>query len=293
MQQKEEAVTQGFLQKKNVYLRPIIRGGKMITDPTHVAYFQYEGASTWFQLPKTERGALANPFNSDEERKFFEKELDLDLNIHKKQDNFWKTFFVKVKKDFTLMHDGYKFNLADPMDNLRYRVTKLQEMVAPDWEHRYSRGEYKFALVEEGYEEEKERDSTSKLIEAYTHFGEVKGSATKMSDILGVYFMEKKEFKTVPIDADKEFLQKELGRVIKDETDLFLKIISDPKSKVKNTILQGIKAGAIEKEARNKYNIPGEGVSYTYDELVTYLSEAEEIKSDVYLKLIAQNKINK
>ena len=289
----ERAYQEGYLQKKSVFLKPVIRGGKMITSPTHVAYFQYDGASNWFQLPTSAKGALANPFRNDEERRYFEQELDLDLNVHKKTDNFWHTFFVKVKKDYNLMHDGYKFDLSDPMDNLRHRVTKLQEMVAPDWDSRYNRGEYRFALVDEGYEEEKEMDQTSKLTDAYMYFGEIRGSITKMSDVLGIYFMEKKELKFVPTDADKEFLQKELSRIVADETELFIKIIRDPKTKVKHLILNAIKAGAITKETRNKYTIVGEGVSYTFDELVTYLTDAEEIKSDVFLKLIAQTKINK
>jgi hypothetical protein len=290
---KEEAFRKGYLQNKKVYLKPVVRGGKMITSPTHVAYFQYEGAGNWFQLPVNGRGALINPFDNEEEKEFFEKTLDVDLNVNKKKDNFWHTFFVKVIKDYNLMHDGYVFNLSDPMDNLRYRVTKLQPFVAPDWEHRTSRGEYRFALVEEGYAEEKEQTDTNKTIEAYTYLGSIQNSLRQMKDFLGVYYMEKKDMKMVPEDADKDWLKKEVKKVIDEEVDLALKIMNDPQAKIKNLVLQGIRAGAIIKSARNKYDIPGEGTSYTYDELVGYLTNAEEIKADVYLKIAAQIKVSK
>jgi hypothetical protein len=100
MTTKAEALQKGYLQNKKVYLKPVIRGGKMITAPEHVAYFQYEGAANWFQLPKNSLGVLINPFVDEEEKGFFEKTLDLDLNVHKKKDNFWHTFFVKVIKDY-------------------------------------------------------------------------------------------------------------------------------------------------------------------------------------------------
>lgn len=191
------------------------------------------------------------------------------------------------------MHAGYTFHLNDPLDNLRWRVMKLQSIVAPSWEERYKRGEYRFALVDEGYEAETEQTTTNKTIEAYTYLGSVQNSISQMKDFMGVYYLEKKEMKFVPEDADKEWLRKEIKKVIEQELELSLKIINDPSSKIKNFILQGLRAGAIIKTARNKYDVPGEGVSYTYEELVDYLTRAEEIKADVYLKMSAQIKMNK
>jgi hypothetical protein len=286
-----EAFDKGYLQKKKVFLKPVPRGGKLVKSPEHVAYFQIEGAKNWFQLPKAERGGYANPFPlGDEEKQFFEKELDIDLSIHKKKDNFWHTFFVKVIKDYNLMHEGYKFDLSDPMDNLRYRVTKMQAFVAPSWEDRFNKGEYKFALVDEGYEEAQELDAGAKMAEAYTKYGEIRNSIPKLKNILGVYFLEKNEMKFVPEDASLEFLQKEVNKVVKDETDLFIKIVNDPASKIKTLINSSIRAGSIIKEARNKYMVVGENVSYSYKELVNYLAGAEKTKEDIYLKLVAQAK---
>jgi len=285
----EVAFQKGYLEKKKIHLKPVPKGGKMISSPAHIAYFQMEGASNWFQLPKdANKGTLVNPFESEEEKEFFEDILDVNLSVHRKQDNFWNTFFVKVKKDYNLMHDGYVFDLSDPWDNLRYRVTKLQSFVAPSWDERFSRGEYKFALVDEGFEEAKAAEKTDKMTEAFMKYGEVRTSVSKMSDILGVYFLEKHKMDQVPEDASKEWLQKELYKIVQDENELFLQIANDPESKIKNLIVGGIRVGAVIKEARNKYTLPGEGTSYTYKELVDYLSGAEKLKEDVYLKLVAQ-----
>jgi len=290
---KEEAFNKGYLQNKKVFLKPVIRGGKMIKSPDHVAYFQYEGANNWFQLARTSRNTLVDPFVNDEEKKFFEKTLDIDLNIHKKKDNFWATFFVKIVKDWNLMHTGYEFNLSDPMDVLRFKVMQHEPTVAPDWEHRFAKGEYRFALVEEDYEERVETDTTKKLVSAYTFLGTLKGSATRMNEFLGTFLMETKSTKQVPADASKEWLSKEIKKAIDSDIDTVLRLIDDKDASIKHLILKGIRAGAIIKESRNNYNIPGEGVSYMLDELVKYLKDAEKTKSDLYLKLIARVKIDK
>jgi len=290
---KEEAFNKGYLRNKKVFLKPVIRGGKMIKSADHVAYFQYEGANNWFQLARTSRNALVDPFVNDEEKRFFESELDLDLNIHKKKDNFWTTFFVKVVKDWNLMHVGYEFDLSDPMDVLRFKVMQHEPTVAPNWDKKFARGEYRFALVEEDYEEKVATDATQKLISAYTFLGTIKNSATKMKEFLGVYLMETKSTKQVPNDASKEWLAKELKKVIDADLNIMLKLMDDKESSIKHLILKGIKVGAIIKEGRNQYNVPGEGVSYMLDELVVYLKNAEKTKSDLYLKLIAQIRLDK
>lgn len=285
---KEEAFKKGYLKHKKIYLKPILRGGKMVKDLKHIAFFQIEGGKNWFQLPQREdgHGELINPFSSEEERNFFEQILDLNLSPYGEK-TFWHKFFVKVTKDYSLMSKGHVFDLSDPMDVLRYKVAKFQNFVSPDWDHAYSRPEYRFALVDEDYETQREVDSSEQLIEAYTYFGTIKNSSPKMKDFLGMYFNEKREMKFVPVDADKEWLKKEIKKIIDEDIATVLKIIEDQNAPIKLLILNAMRAGAIEKEARNKYKIKGEGVSYTYEELVDYLKTAESVKDDVYLKLVA------
>lgn len=291
---KQEAFEKGYLKNKKIKLKPVIRGGQMVNDKAHVNFFQYEGASNWFQLPVDDRNQLVNPFQSDEEKEFFEAQLDTDLNIHAEvSKNFWRKTFVKVIKDYNLMHDGYIFDLSDPMDVLRYKITKEHPNVAPSLENQYAKPSYRFALVDEEVEEEKKAANTQDVTDAYIHFGEIRNSAPKMRDFLGMYFNEKNEFKFVPADADKQWLQKEIKDIIETDLKTFLQLKDDEDAPTKLLILQGIKAGSIVKEGRNKYTILGEGVHYTYQELIAYLKGAAETKEDVYLKLKAQIKVTK
>lgn len=290
---KSEAIQRRYLENKKVYLKPVVRGGGMIKDPDHVAYFQIEGGNNWFQLPLGDRGEFIDPFDSEDERLFFEKELDVDLSVHKSKDNFWNTFFVKVVKDYKLMHQGAEFDLSKPLDMLRYKVLKLNHSIAPSWDTRTNRAEYRFALVDEDYEEAKGVSESNKLIEAYTYFGGIKNSPVKMRDFLGMYLMEKKQTKAVPETAEKEWLQKEIQSIIETDIDVVLKMIADEDAPIKLFILKGIRSGAIVKESRNTYKIVGEDVAMNYEEIVGYLKQAEEVKADVYLKIAARNEIGK
>ena len=191
------------------------------------------------------------------------------------------------------MHDGYVFDLSDPMDVIRYKITKYQDFIAPSLEKQFARPAYRFALVDEEHEEERQAANTQDVTDAYIHFGEIRNSAPKMRDFLGMYFNEKNEFKFVPVDAEKQWLQKEIKAIIETDLVTFLKLRNDENASTKLLILRGIRAGSIAKEGRNKYNLLGEGVTYTYQELIDYLKGAADTKEDVFLKLVAQIKVSK
>ena len=290
----EEGFEKGYLQRKIVYLKPVPRKGKLIESSTHVSYFQYEGASNWMALAKNNMGSYVNPFKSEEEREFFEERLGgTKLGIHVKEDNFWNRFYVKVKKDWVLMNKGYEFDLSDPLSNLRWRVLKNHPQIAPSWEQRFNRGEFRFALVDENYEIAKESNATTKLIRAYTYFGGIESSKQKMSDLLGMYLLETKSSKELPSDSSIEFLRKEVKKIIESDINKVIELIEDSNSKIKLFILRGLRANAIIKEGRNSYVVPGEGVKYMYNELVDYLAAAKENTDDIYLKIEAIIKMKK
>jgi hypothetical protein len=238
------------------------------------------------QLPKTITGTYVNPFESEEEREFFEERLGgRNLNIHTETNNYWDKFYVKVTKDWQLMNTGYEYNLADPLDNLRYRVLKNNPLVAQSWEERFNRGEYRFALVNEDYEIQKESSATDLLTKAWTHFGSIQNSKQKLAEFLGIYMLETKSLKEVAVDSSIDFLRKEVKKYIESDIATIVRLATDEKATVKLFILNALRANAITKKGRNSYNIPGEGVDYMYNELVDYLADAKEITSDVYLKI--------
>lgn len=288
-----DPIKEGYLEDKIVYLKPSPRSGKMIKSPSHVGYFMYEGATINFVLPVNSRGSLVDPFKSREEREFFEKELGVDLNIHKKTDNFWNTFRVKFLKNPISMYDGEKFNLADPMDNLRVRVLRLSPDVAPSWEERFKSPVYRFALVEDDYEENKAAVEAQKLQEIWKYFGSVSNNWTKMYEFVSVYLATKKAVATVPSDATKEWLIKEMTHIIENDQDGYLKIVKDKDFEIKAFILNAVSVGAIEKTGVNKYVIPGESTSWSLNDFVAYMTQLKEDSDDVYLKIKAQLNLKK
>lgn len=289
---REEAIGKGFLLKKKVYLKPVARQGKMVNDPAHTAFFMYDGAFIGFVLPsERNRPVLANPFSSTEEKEYFERELDVDLNPYKKQDNFWKTFKVKFQKSPATMHNGVELDLADPIDNLRWKVLKLCPEVAPSWEERERRPGYRFALVDEDYEGEKAGSELDLIEEMFTFYGTIKKSPVKMRDFLEIYFMTAKKLKEVPDDADALFMQKELKVVMETDKLGFLEVSRDENYAMKLMISKAIRRGAIEKKGVNRYDIVGDTTNWSLIELVNYLKNLKETTDDVYLKLEAQTKM--
>jgi len=289
---REEAIKKGFLKNKVVYLKPVPRKGKMINDPAHSAYFMHDVAFVYFVLPsERDRPVLKNPFDSTEEKEYFEKELDVDLNPYKRQENFWNSFRVKFQKTPMSMHNGLKLDLSDPIDSLRWRVLRLCPEVSPDWEMRERKPSYRFALVDSDYEDIKAGSELDLIEEMFTFYGEIKNSPVKMRSFLEVYFMTNKKLQEVPDEADKAFLQREI-KVAMEDKDGFLKTSRDENYDLKLLILKAIKRGAIEKKGVNRYDIIGDTSNWTLVELVNYLKKLKETTDDVYLKLEAQTKMS-
>ena len=285
---KELGLEKGFLQNKKIWLKPIPRGGKMITDPNHRGYFMWEGASKSFCLALDKRNELVTPFKTEAEQRFFSEILDLDLNVYKKKENFWHSFYVVITKDHKLMTEGVEFDLSDPMDNLRVRVLKQQREIAPSWDDRFGSMAYKFAFVDEDYEEKTSTIEMDVMEAIWTYWGEIKTSAKKMKEFLGIYHMEKKSLKVVPQDATKEFLSSEIKKIIDSDKETAYKIIKDEDSAIKLMILRAMVAGAITKEGVGTFSIVGDGEKYGYADFIGHLKFLKETTDPLYQKIEAQ-----
>jgi len=285
----EYGISKGYLQKKKLYLKPIPRGNKMISDPKHSGYFMWEGASKHFCLLANKYGMLINPFSSEDEERFFSEILDIDLNIYKKDTNFWHDFYVKITKDHNLMANGIPYDLSDPMDNIRIRILKQQKEVAPSWEERFSHIEYRFAFVEEDYEEIVHNKEMDMMETIWTYWGEVKSSVKKMRDFLAIYWMTKRTLKDVPADATKEFLTSEIKKLIDSDKEGVYAVINDPDLQVKNFIAKGIRVGAIMKEGVGTYYTVGnEDSKYNLAEFIAHIKFLKDSTDPIYLKMEAQ-----
>jgi hypothetical protein len=236
-----------FLEDRKVKLIAVPRAGAMINDPDHIGYFMYNDTKKSFCLPKSISRRTLYPLLNEAEKEFFEKKLDLDLNIYKKEDNFWHTFRVEVTKDDGFMKNGYTFDLSDPMDNLKVRLLRIQEEVAPSWEERFDRGEYKFALVDVGHEDVMRVSKATKNEKAYKHLSKISGSADLLYDFLSIYSLQNPKAKRPSAEATRDSLYSQAQELIENDIKGFLEISEDEDYDIKLLVHRAIGVGAINK----------------------------------------------
>lgn len=277
-----------FLEKRKVSLRPVVKPGGM-NPAGHDGHFMYTGTEVHFVLPYNIKKGRLETILTREEQKFFEEELNEDLSIHNKVDNYWHSFTVKIRKDDKLMEEGYEMDLSDPIDNLRWRLLKIQPHVAPSWDERYDRGEYTFVLVSEDEMTDTRALIADKRKDAYMFLGKVENSPKKMRDFLRVYGKRPSQNATV------NFLKGEIDKLIEnpDTIDSVIKIISDSDYEMKLFIEDAIDAGSIIKKGRKYYLQGGDAINENDPSLDGTLKQLKEYKrdtDDIYLRIDNQIK---
>ncbi len=289
---REEALEKGFLKQKTVYLKLIPKANALTSDPKHVAYGGFDGSIREYTIGVDKSGRMINPFSSDEERKYFESVVNANLNVYDTNNTFWEQYTYRIIKDPSIIKVGIKFDLSDPADMLDYKVLLTNKRLVCSSIDEYKRNPnpfYELVFVDEDYEESKvsqELDINKKI---YMFYGKIEDSPTKMMDFLNVYFIENRMTKQATESMSKETLQAEIGKIINEDRDGFLKIMSDPDYEMKIFVLKGIKAGAIIKEGFS-YKITGEDRVFTLGELVSFLNMLKKEKDILYGKIDAQIK---
>lgn len=278
--------TKSYLQDRKVILKPIVKQGGM-NPKGHDGEFMYTGTEVDFVLPyNINKGRLESILTPDEQ-KYFEELLDEDLSIHKKVDNYWYKFGIKVRKDDNLMQRGYELDLNDPIDYLRWKLLQVQPIVAPSWEARNDKGEYRFALVDEAQLNEAKSQRADRKKEAYMFLGSIENSRSKMYDFLRV--MGKKPSPT----ATPEFLKGAIDDLIENPKTLseVLAVIHDENYDMKLFVEDAVEVGAIEKRQR-KYYLPGgdpiNPADPTLNGTIAVLKEYKRDTDDIYLKILTQ-----
>lgn len=288
---KEQGIKKGFLQDRKLILKPVTRSYPLINDKKdHVLYFMQDGATRFYVLPKNSYNEFINIFSSEEEMKFFEEILGLDLNFNKRDGNFWEKFVVKITKNVTLMDGKIGFNLADPMDNIRARILKLYPDVTEGWENRYEKPKSKFCLVDADYKHLENNKEMDMMETIWTYRGEIKNSPKKLRDFLTVYYLAKKSSKTVPSDFTVEQLNNEIKRIIDEDKSFVHSLITDEDKDIKLFISRGVRCGAIERKGITGYVIPGDIKEYTFGDLVKYLKILKDATDVTYVKIDTQIK---
>lgn len=288
---KQEGLEKGYLQDKEVLVKPVPRHYPMIqNNKNHVLYFMQDGASEFFYLPRNSHNQFAKIFKDEEEMKYFSEMTGLDLNINKNIDNYWETFPVKITKDQELMGKGKKFDLSDPLDNIRIRILKMYKEVVEGWNNKYSNPRSKFCIVDSDFEEVQSNKDMDILEIIWTKWGEMKSSVKKMRDFLIIYHMVKKSTKLVPEDWGKDTLSAEIKKVIDKDKETVYSIISDEDADMKLFVSKAVQCGAIERRGVTGYVVVGEDEQRTLPEMVKYLKTLKETTDPTFMKIDTQIK---
>lgn len=283
---REEAIKQGILKNKIVYLKPIKKGGKMISDPKHIGYFMFNDAFKIYPLPRNPKTGSYTPILNDKELKFFSEALQQDLSFTKKVDNFWDKYSVRIVKNDTLMNIGIAFDLSDPYSNLDYRIMKSLKVTAPSFKEAKDNPSYIWYLAEENEELAVKAKETAKTQEVWTYLGSIMNNKKKMIDLLSVYFAEKSRENEVDINNTIEWFIEEVGKVATNDPEFMLSCKKEEDYEFKALITNAVRAGAIKKPKRNTYELEGDSNKYDFLGLVKLLKKLKDETDDDYLRII-------
>jgi hypothetical protein len=252
-----------------IKVKPIAKAvNPLVQDPEHEAYFLFGTSTRDYCLPVDRQNNLINPFSSKEEQEWLEDTLDVDLNIYKTKDNYWRTFKVSLGKS------DKRLDLSNPKDYLEYLVLKANKLyVAPDGKSQRKRATYRYALVEENFEVKSTANKANKRVSAYKFLGKLEEDRNDMLNFLKVYG------KKVSNVSKTDFLVQELEKLIIEDIDGFLAVAEDKENyEIKLLIANGVEAGAIKKD-RRKYFLPGGDPLCAEGDVPTLANAVEYLKA--------------
>ena len=231
---EKEIKTTFQLPQKQIMVVPIRRKGGWLPDG-HAASFLHNQAYWDFTVKENPgTGSFVDPLTK-EEREFFESDASGlafkkgDLNVHKKEDNYWNDVRVKLR------------------DEVKPLLLTNTETIAPSAAEKFKKGTYKFAIVEEGHNDEERVTAASNKKDAYKFFGKIDHSVEKMKDFLSVYYTMKPGGKQVAPNAKQKFLISEIEKIVDADLSTFLKLSKDPNYDKKVLVHSALKARAIKR----------------------------------------------
>ena len=227
------------LKNERVIVRRLLKEGK-ITNPKHVLYGGMAlGAFHTFTVPMLRNGQLVDVLTK-QEKDYLEEVMGLETNalsVHRKVDNFWSNYQVKLGKEDTYL------DLSIPEDYIKYKVLlNNTEQIAPNLDAVTLRPKetYEYVLLHESEEAKANKKRVNKNIEAYKILGKIEGDRDKLRTIVEIA-TSRPQHRTVSVDV----LTDQIDRLIQSNANLFLTIAQDPLLDTKVLLKKGIEFGAV------------------------------------------------
>ena len=234
-----EEKTLSPLRNERVIIRRLLKEGK-ITNPKHVLYGGMAvGAFHTFTVPMLRNGQLVDVLTK-EEKAYLEEAMGLETNalsVHRKVDNYWSNFQVRLGKDDTIL------DLNDPEQYIKYKVLlNNTESIAPNLDAVNLRPKetYEYVILHEEEEAKANKKRVNKNIEAYKILGKIESDKDKLRTIVEIA-TSRPQHKTVSIDI----LTDQIDKLIQANASLFLTIAQDPLLDAKVLLKKGLECGAV------------------------------------------------
>ena len=179
------------------------------------------GGEKSFMCPVDRHGSLKNPLTTSE-RKYLEDLLDLDLNVHKKEDNFWtsKKAMCRLRKTGKNTETAnVTLDLLNPYDFILYKIALINPRVAKSWKERHDNKEYEFVIIDGAVEFEEELGFTLMENEVQKYLFKLEGSKRKLFDLLRMYGIQNAS-KQVNYASSAEWLFNELKKATRKPSEV-------------------------------------------------------------------------
>lgn len=288
----EVGLEKGYLRDEKIYLKPVIKSQPMLVQQKgHKMEFMGDECTWAYQLGVDKWNNLVNPFNSEEERKFFEEIMGRSLNPRDIENNYWcsNEGTVKIKKSQELMAGRVFYDLANPEDNLRWRVLKSCIGDFAQSKEDYDINPFrKFILVSNDHELNEDSKKLDDEIEVYLEIGKIKNSKTDMIKFLTMFNTLKKNGKLIPDDNTKEWYDSEVVKALKTDFEICRQVVSNKDRDIMALISSGLVCGAIERKGVASFTLPGWGEIFPMTVFISKLREMKEYGDPLYLQLVAQ-----
>jgi hypothetical protein len=239
---------------KLVEVKPISRSGKwsaLLTSDLPDEPYQYNKTKRTYTVPTslssrhlvqvldntTKMKTREYPDEELTEQEFFERRLDMDLNIYKKEDNFWR---FDPNSKVIITKQGTSLNLNDPIEMIRYKILlSNKDKICSNWDKRFERSSYEFAIVDKKELVSKELEFARIIDEADDEFLKIKSNRSSMISFL------KSTGKGVPSDVEDIWLKNEIRKIKETSAIDFLNYAKDPNLEIKVFIHDAIKTRAL------------------------------------------------
>jgi len=266
-------VTVKFIPRKkgmaaNVPSNHVISGGML------------DNAVKKFSAPLQRNGAIANVL-TNEEKELLEKMTGLNLSVY---DDFWKTFFVSLRKEDA----NNIFDLSDPMDYISVRLLEtLENTIAKSWSDKDKNPAYQFAITREGELDSVKKSKLDVKKRAFKAYGRIEDDRTKLISILKLLSK-----RPISKESKLDWIQGKVEEYIDTKPDAFLSIVEDKSFETKALLQKAIDEGVVLNKGGKYSTIDGldlceEDESPTYSNAVKYLENPrhQEVKMLIEAKL--------